>query len=64
MLNEMMLLRRTLGELGISTKSRHPDLAMLGKGSPLLRVFLDAAGSVTTVEVVGRDVASRHWSLS
>jgi hypothetical protein len=63
MLNEMMLLRRTLGELGISTKSRHPDLAMLGKGSPLLRVFLDAAGSVTTVEVVGKDVAANYWTF-
>ena len=63
MLNEMMLLRRSLGELGISTKSRHPDLAMLGKGSPLLRVFLDAAGSVTAVEVVGKDVAPNHWTF-
>jgi len=63
MLNEMMLLRRTLGELGIFTKSRHPDLAMLGKGSPLLRVLLDAAGSVATVEVVGKDVAPNHWTF-
>ncbi len=63
MLNEMMLLRRTLGELGISMKSRHPDLAMLGKGSPLLRVFLNPAGRVTTVEVVGKDVAPSHWTF-
>lgn len=63
MLNEMMLLRRTLVELGISTKPRHPDLFMLGKGSPLLRVFLDAAGGVATVEIVGKDDAPHHWTF-
>jgi len=63
MLNEMMLLRRTLAELGISTTSRHPDIAPLAKSSPLLRVFLDSQGIVASVEVVPQEVAPSYWTF-
>lgn len=63
MLNEMMILRRTLKELGVSTESRHPDIQMLGKGSPLLRVFLNATGDVTEVEVVSAKEATNYWTF-
>lgn len=63
MLNEMMLLRRTLAELGVTTTSRHPDIAPLAKSSPLLRVFLDAQGAVASVEIVPQDVAPSYWTF-
>jgi hypothetical protein len=63
MLNEMMLLRRTLADLGISTTSRHPDISPLAKSSPLLRVFLNAQGNVASVEVVPQDVAPSYWTF-
>jgi len=63
MLNEMMVLRRTLRELGVSTKSRHPDIQMLGKGSPLLRVFLTFDGKVAAVEVVSKELAPEYWTF-
>lgn len=63
MLNEMMLLRRTLADLGISTTSRHPDISPLAKSSPLLRVFLNAQGNVASVEVVPQEVAPSYWTF-
>jgi hypothetical protein len=63
MLNEMMLLRRTLAELGVSTTSSHPDIAPLAKSSPLLRVFLDSQGIVVSVEVVSQEAAPSYWTF-
>ena len=63
MLNEMMLIRRTLRELRISTSTRHPDIAPLAKSSPLLRVFLDANGHVASVEVVPQEDAPSYWTF-
>lgn len=63
MLNEMMVLRRTLRELGVSTKSRHPDIQMLAKSSPVLRVFLQTDGKVASVEVISQDLAPKYWTF-
>ncbi len=63
MLNEMMTLRRTLQQLGVPTKPRHPDIQMLGKGSPLLRVLLLDGGQVGSIEIISKDVASLHWTF-
>lgn len=63
MLNEMMVLHRTLRELGISTKSRHPDIQMLGRSNPLLRVFLSSDGKVASIEVVSKELAPNYWTF-
>jgi hypothetical protein len=63
MLNELMLLRRTLNEIGVSTKPRHRDLSMLGKSSPVLRVFLNSGGEVVQVEAISKNDAPRHWTF-
>lgn len=63
MLNEMMTLRHSLQKLGVPTKPRHPDIQMLGKASPLLRVLLRDGGKVDSIEVIGKDVAPLHWTF-
>lgn len=63
MLNELMLVRRTLTQIGISTKPRHRDLAMLGKGGAVLRIILKSDGKVGAIETIPRDTAPIHWTF-